>query len=173
MRPPWFRLLREQQQGQGITAAGPAPGGRVGLTVPFLIGAIRTPPGTVREPAESRSDLASLLESMRDSSSGRSVVIGECANLLQPRVSLAGGGALGNSGDAVVRDDGSPSNLFAWSQYFARDTRGVESLVEGLWNLLGSAIREGRFSYRAGAWQEFNDDDLAFIQRALRDEDDT
>lgn len=172
MQPPWFYLLHEQQSGQGITAAGPAPGGRVGLTPAFVLGAIRTPPGAVHDGATSRADLSSLLESMRDNSSGKFVAIGECADLRQPRASLSDG-AVGHLGDPILLPDGSPSKLYASPQYFARDTRDVESLADGLWKLLGPAICEGRFSRRTGTWQEFNEDDLEFIRRALSEQDDT
>jgi hypothetical protein len=40
MKPQWL-LLEEQRCGQGITMHGAAPGGRLGLTVPFLIGVLR------------------------------------------------------------------------------------------------------------------------------------
>jgi hypothetical protein len=75
-------------------------------------------------------------------------------------------------GDAVLLADGAPSRLFAWPQYFERAGRDVESLAEGLWRVLGASIADGRYSYRSGEWQTFNEDDLAFIDRALKDEDD-
>jgi hypothetical protein len=172
MQPPWFQLLCEQQYGQGITAAGRAPGNRVGLTPAFVVGAMRTPPGAVHDAATSRAELSSLLESMRDNSSGKSVTIAECGNLLQPRVSLSDG-AVGHLGNPVLLPNGSPSKLYASPQYFARDTRDVESLADGLWKLLGPAICEGHFSRRTDTWQEFSVDDLEFIERALNDRDDT
>jgi hypothetical protein len=94
MQPKWFQLLYEQQYGHGITAHGPASGGRVGLTPSFLVGAMRTPPGAVRNPATSRSELTTLLKSMRDS--GKLVCIAECNNLHQPITSLTKGEALGH-----------------------------------------------------------------------------
>lgn len=163
MQSKWFQLLYEQQYGHGITTHGPASGNRVGLTPSFLIGAMRTPLGT----ASGRGELTALLESMRDSVSGKQVVsIRECNNLHQPIASLTEE-AMGHLGDAVLLSDGSPSKLYAWAQYFARTSRDVNSLADGLWNILGSSICEGRFSYRDGTWQEFNDHDLAFIRRAF------
>lgn len=171
MQPKWFQMLYEQQYGHGITAHGPASGGRVGLTPSFLVGAMRTPPGAVRNPASSRRELSALLESMRDNVSGTLVCIAECNRLHQPIASLTEGAALGHLGDAILLSDGSPSKLYAWQQYFARASRDVESLADGLWNILGSSICEGRFSYRGGTWQEFDEHDLAFIRQAFEKDD--
>lgn len=166
MQPKWFRLLYEQQYGHAISVHG-----GVGLTPSFLVGAMRTPPGEPRDVISSRGELSALLESMRDNVSGKLVGIGECRNLRQPRASLAEVGALGHLGDAVLLSDGSPSKLYAWRQYFARPSRDIESLGDGLWNLLESSISEGRFSYRGGTWQKFDEDDLAFIRRAFENDE--
>jgi hypothetical protein len=171
MQPKWSQLLYEQQYGHGITTHGPASGGRVGLTPSFLVGAMRTPPGAVGNPASSRRELSALLESMRDNVSGRRVCIAECSNLQQPIASLTEGTALGHLGDAILRSGGSPSKLYAWPQCFARDSRDVESLVDSLWNILGSSVCEVRFSYRGGTWQKFDEHDLAFIRRAFENDD--
>jgi len=171
MYPQWFKLLYEQQYGQGITSHGPAPGPRVGLTPSFVLGALRTPPGAVHDAASSRAELSALLESMRDNSSGKLVHIAECPDIHQPRMSLTQG-ALGLLGDPVLHADGSPSNLYAWPEYFARASHDVESLADGLWGILGGAICEGRFSYRGGAWYGFDTNDLEFIARALSNDDD-
>jgi hypothetical protein len=112
-----------------------------------------------------------MLESMGDNSSGKLVHIAECPNIHQPRASLTDG-AMGHLGDPVLRPDGSSSSLYAAPEYFARTRRNVESLADGLWNLLGQAICEGRFSYREGAWRTFDANDLEFISRAFKSEDD-
>ena len=165
MQSKWFQLLHEQKYGDGITAHGAASGGRLGLTPSFLLGAMRTPPGAVRSLASSRGELTALLESMRGNVSGELVGIAECQSLHQPTMRLMGNGL--GQGDAVPPSDGSRSNLYAWPQYFARVSRDVESLADGLWNILEPSILGGRFSYRGGTWQEFNEDDLAFIRRAF------
>lgn len=168
MQPAWFLLLNEQQR-HGVTSTGAATTGRIGLTIPFLLGATRPLSGSNPGAAANRSDLQSLLESMRDSDHGRRVVIGECANMYQPRVGLTDGAP---GGDAVIRADGSTSNLFAWAQYFANNARTVESLADELWNLHGADISAGRFSYRTDGWRAFDPAEVEFIKRALRDPDD-
>lgn len=170
MQQKWFELLYEQKYGHGITAHGPASGNRVGLTPSFLLGAMRTPPGAGRDATPSRHELSALLESMRDSASKEVVCIARCNNIQQPLASLTGGPALGHLGDAVLLADGSASKLYAWPEYFARASRDVESLADGLWKILESSICGGRFSYRGGTWQEFDADDLAFIRRALEND---
>jgi len=169
MQSKWFQLLHEQKYGDGITAHGAASGGRLGLTPSFLLGAMRTPVGAVRSLASSRGELTDLLESMRDNVSGELVGIAECQSLHQPTIRLLGNGL--GQGDAVPPSDGSRSNLYAWPQYFARVSRDVESLADGLWSILEPSILGGRFSYRGGTWQEFNEDDLAFIRRAFETDD--
>lgn len=161
MQPKWFKLLYEQQYE------------RVGLTPSFLLGAMRTPPGAVHDDNTSRRELSDLLKSMRDNASGKLVCIAECNSLHQPIASLTEGAALGHLGDAILLPDGLPSKLYAWPQYFAGASRDVESLVDGLWTILGSSIREGRFSYRGGSWQQFNEQDLTFIRRAFEDDDES
>jgi hypothetical protein len=168
MNQKWFRLLHEQQYGKGITSLGPAPGGRVGLSPAFLVGAIR-PQGAPPNPA-GRAELLSLLRSMSTESSGNIVHITECADIHQPRASLTDG-AMGHLGDSVLGPDGSPSHLYASPAYFMGAGRNVESLTDGLWAILGSDIAQGNYSYREGAWRGFADFELEFIDRALKDDD--
>src|SRR5260221_2735595 len=56
MWPVWFKLLEQFRRD-----------GRFGLTFPFLLGALRTPPGlTIAADELNRGELTTLLESMRD-----------------------------------------------------------------------------------------------------------
>lgn len=167
MSEKWYRLLHEQKYGPGITAKGPAKGGRVGLTPAFVVGAIRVSSG-VDSPA-GRADLLEMLESMANNTEGTLVHIADCPDMHQPRASLTAG-AIGHLGDPVKRSDGSNTNLYASPEYFARDSRDLESLTDGLWNILRQPISEGRYSWRG--WQEFDDDERRFIKRALEDVDD-
>jgi len=66
-----------------------------------------------------------------------------------------------------VRHDGAPSTLYASLRYFVPASHDVESLAEGLWKELGTAISQGRFSYRNGSWHEFAEFEVEFINRAL------
>jgi len=60
-----------------------------------------------------------------------------------------------------------------WPQYFADDSRDLDSITQRLWGLLNERIRKGEFSPRRRSNEEFNDDDRAFVKRAFEraDED--
>jgi hypothetical protein len=159
MKPKWVKLLEEQRYVNG----------RMGLTVPFLIGALREPPGSafVGDPtiSEIRNLLASMMDYSRDHSGMR---VYECQTLRQPTVMLEESWGA----EAVHLPDGSPSHLYAWLQYFSSGAHDVESLSQGLWDRLNDSIRVRRFSYRLGSYQEFNNEDLDFIARAFARQDD-
>jgi hypothetical protein len=76
MKPKWFRLLEEQRHGRGLRSQGPAASSRLGLTIAFLVGARREPPGSevASEPtiAELRDLLAAMMISQSNSSVARS-----------------------------------------------------------------------------------------------------
>jgi hypothetical protein len=80
MSPKWAQLVDRYQIE-----------GHVGLTPSFLVGALREPPGIVRNAADSFADLRGLLESMRDDRApyGKVAKIFECPNLRQPVVALS------------------------------------------------------------------------------------
>jgi hypothetical protein len=173
VKPHWFRLLEEQRYGKGITAQGAAAGNRLGLTVSFLMGALRNPRGARLNQESVFPELRTLLRSMmHDHPSGSVVRIYECDTLRQPTACLTDL-ASGSLGDSVTLADGVPSNLFAWQQYFSSASRKLESLVAGLCPFLEFPLCAGQFSYRDGSYQEFSSDDEEFIKRAMTlDEDD-
>ena len=61
MKPNWFRLLEEQRYGTGFTSQGPATSPRLGLTVAFLVGALREPPGNELASDPTIAELRDLL----------------------------------------------------------------------------------------------------------------
>lgn len=172
MKPKWFRLLEEQRYGRGLTSQGPAASPRLGLTVAFLVGALREPPGSELASEPTITELRDLLAPMMIPRSTSSVVrIYECGTLGEPTACLSDSSS-GSSGDSVALPDGSPSALFAWPQYFSNDSRDLESLSGCLWGLLNDKIRRQTFSFRQGSYQQFNEDDREFIARALARHDD-
>jgi hypothetical protein len=163
MRPPWFKVLDRYRRD-----------GHFGLTPSFLVGAVRTPVGDVSSDQSSMEDLRRLLTSMRDETPpGFCVRLAECPSLHQPVAALLPSQSVVReaAGDAVIAPDAQGSTLYAWPRYFASEARTVESLVGGLWPTFGAAIRDGRFSWRRGEFHPFDSDDLAFVQRALHEED--
>lgn len=106
--PKWARLL-DQHQAEGHT----------GLTLSFLAGALREPPGAVLGAEVSLAAFRALLEAMTDEPApdGRVVRIFECHNLMQPVAALSYPEYFGV---AVVGPTGS-SRLYAWPQYLVPD----------------------------------------------------
>jgi hypothetical protein len=175
MNPKWFRLLEEQRYGQGLGPSGPTGSQRLGLTVAFLIGALREPPGAKLDEGPGVAEMRQLLsEIMTSAVQGSSIVrIYECDKLGEPTACLSDAKS-GSLGDAVLLPDGSPSKLYAWPQYFLGDSRDLESIAECLWVLLHKHVQQGKFSHRLGSYEEFNDDDRAFVKRAFaRGEDES
>lgn len=162
MTENWFQLLDRYQFE-----------GHLGLTPAFLLGALRNPIGAVLDAEQSFADFRTLLESMRDEQpmQNKVVKIFECNNLGQPIAALSthGYGAV-----PIVGRDRASAQLFAWSQYTPNEQDHFLSLVETLWAHFDRPICEGRFSYRraTGAFEQFDEDDLAFIERALKEEGD-
>ena len=170
----WFRLLEEQRYGKGLGPSGPTNTQRLGLTVAFLVGALREPPGTKLKVDPGVDEIRDLLKQMMPWPDQRSSVVRiyECDKLGEPTACLSDVKS-GSLGDAVLLPDGSPSRLYAWPQYFADDSRHLDSITQRLWGLLNEHIRRGEFSHRRGSYEEFNDDDRAFVKRAFEraDED--
>jgi len=172
MKPKWFLLLEEQRCGQGLGPSGPATTQRLGLTVTFLIGALRQLPGGELASEPTVVEIRGLLAEMMIQAADPSVVrIYECDKLREPTVCLSDSRS-GSLGDSVVFPDGSSSRLHAWPQYFSGGPRDLESISQCLWGLLGEPLRRREFLHRLGSYKEFNDDDCAFIARALARDDD-
>lgn len=160
MNPLWYHLLEEQTDGLGVLAYDGPPGPRIGLTPAFILGAIRSNDAEV----PGRDDLLALLESMRDTDTGKGIRIAECPSIHQPRVSFAP--SINGYAGVALKRAGGPSFLWSVPQYFTDPASDIQGLTDGLWKLIGPHVSLGSFSYRARQWQPFNDIEQAFIQRA-------
>jgi hypothetical protein len=155
----WARLIEEWRRA-----------GHLGLTPSMLVGALRTPPGSIASAPASFGDLRMLLESMRDErlADDRVVRIFECQNIVYPVATLSSdraGHAIGVMCAQRVCSCGIGTNL------------SERSISTGCCRRCGatSACRSapGRFSYsrKKKQFHEFDDDDLQLIKAASRDED--
>lgn len=173
MQPKWFRLLEEQRYGKGLGPSGPTNTHRLGLTVAFLIGALREPPGTKLDADSGVGEIRDLLRQMMTATDENASVVRiyECDKLHEPTACLSDIRS-GSLGDVVLLPDRSPSRLYAWPQYFSDDSRDLESITQRLWGLLNEHLRKREFSHRHGSYNELNDDDRAFIERAFARADD-
>lgn len=151
----WFDLLLLQRK-KGLT----------GRTLPFLVGACRTPPGSA--PANQDDaffELGRLLEHMRDADPKSHVVrIATCVDLGQPLAALYPRDEPMNQTELVrSRFDGRHA-LFVERCY--RGNGDLNHVLETLWEHLAGHIAAGRYSFRNGAYAPFHEEDLAFIAEA-------
>jgi hypothetical protein len=163
MWPAWFKLLEYHRRD------------RLGLTLPFLIGALRTPPGArVTDEDVSIKELQSLLESMRDETPDSYYIrIMTCNNLGQPVATP--GPSRYRQGSVDRQLFSSKRNicfLYAEPTYLPDEKRGIASLLESLWDHTAQPIRESRFSFRNGKFDAFSESDLRFIREALSTSED-
>jgi hypothetical protein len=168
MRLPWFKLLIHNQKRRH----------RFGLTLVFLIGALRTPPGRmIANENANLEEFVALLLSIRDNTpESHYIHVGLCDRLHQPVANPAPSFCRPSN---TARPLPSPTinhrTLVLQPVYFPDPMRGIDSIVEALWPQLVEPIMSGKFSFYDGAFHPFGKNDLAFIAEALAlpDEDET
>jgi len=151
----WFDLLRLQQQR-----------GEFGLTIPFLIGALRNPPGQIiaGEPLN-YGELCTLLEQMRDANlSTQSVRIARCVKLHEPVAAIYNTGERMTMAESISTASAALTHLYVEQQY--RGSGEVTDVVDKLWARIGAFIVSGAFSYQDGEYRAFSPADYDFINRA-------
>lgn len=161
MWPPWLKLLRHHQNRNN----------GAGLTIPFIVGALRTPPGSlITDQTLGIAEVESLLVSMRDETPESCYVrIADCDWLEQPVVStndIRYAGCFRNSyvGFSTTTDEG--PLLLVQPKYCPDKERGITSVATTLWGRYADAIMSGRFSFRDGTFQPYDSTDLQFIYDA-------
>jgi len=149
--PIWFRLVQQYPNTRGPT-------------IPFLLGALRTPPGAPREPETARMDLMALLLAIRDQTpEGYAVTIEPCPRIKQPVVVLQGY-------EPSIRIEsplGNGRGLNVHIGYCPDPSMGLESVAKELWELHARDIRAGRFSFHDGTFRAFDSEELANIAKAI------
>jgi hypothetical protein len=159
--PAWARLLEQHRKE-----------GHFGMTLPFLVGAIRRPVGAIVAEAVSVREFQSLLESMRDQPVNSSVHIFNCAQFQQPTAALCDHSP--DSEAPIAACGGDAPHLFVAERYLTGGPPNIETALRNLWNIVQKPINEGRFSYPSieedcpSEFRSFNTKDRAFIRRALR-----
>jgi hypothetical protein len=150
MKPPWLLLL-EQRQKSGF-----------GLTLPFLLGALRSPPGKpFTTEAEAQDALGALLESMgKDAPENYTVRIAHCDKTQQAVAALV------YMPQEWCKKVGAAGSLYISPEYI----KGKKQPEKALWRLCKKSVLSGSFSFIEGKQQNFNDQDLEFISGALATE---
>ena len=138
---------------------------KFGLTIPFILGALRQPVGQVLPSDVSLEELRAFLVSLRDDAPNPyNVIIRGCTDLSEPIVTLSNTAPTG-----FLRFD-SPSKqectLYFQSFYGLVIYDGdFESLVESLWKRYEQIISEGQFSSLGdNKWEAFGESDLTKLK---------
>lgn len=142
--PRWFRIVKHY------------PGFREGPTVPFLIGALRSDPDAVVSDEQSKQELGALISAMRsDMPPGHGVVLEQCSML----------------GTYVFKYRLGGSGLKCIGKY-GHDIHDDQSLLETLWDDLGTTIRDRQFSLdpTTKSWRSFSAIERSGIKFALKQE---
>ena len=154
MAPRWFQLIQAQRSR-----------GRTALTIPFLVGCLRSSlPGTL-QPQTARNEINALLSSfLEDTPADHAVSIYRCHDIHQPVAiefyalySLPG--AVGLESRSQRR-----TTLYVSSEFAHNGTCSLASLSEQLFQELEPAICAGHFSFRSGVYTPFTDEDRTFIE---------
>lgn len=156
MIPFWLKLLRAHKS--------------YGLTLPFLVGAMRTPVGSVvADENKSIVEVKGLLSSMRDETPDTSYIsLTVCDRLHQPVFSECS--KYFTPSDFYARIpmlDGKKCFLYVSQSILLRDKENVEDLLGALWQRNGDAILQGKFSHSNGAFTTYSDENLTLILNAI------
>ena len=158
MLPFWLKLLRAHNKNRGY-----------GLTLPFLIGATRTPVESVLADKEKNiAGVKQLLASIRDETPDTShISLTVCDRLQQPVFAESSSYYKPSDLYARIRKTGSEECfLYVVPNILSQDNNNIESLTEMLWRLNGEAISNGLFSFSNGAFTKYAERDFSLIAGA-------
>jgi hypothetical protein len=158
MIPFWLKLLRAHNKNRGY-----------GLTLPFLIGAMRTPVGSVVvDKEQNMADVEQLFESIRDNTPDTSYIsLTVCDRLHQPVFAESSSYFTPPELHArIPKLDGEECFLYVAPIILPQEKNRIEDLLEVLWKVSGDAILEGAFSFSNGAFVKYSDKDFALISSA-------
>lgn len=155
MKPSWLKLTEQWQEA-----------GHFGLTVPFLVGALRRWPSQPLGGAEGIEQLRWLLTSIRDDAPANCVMrLYSCDKIND--LALA---PISNVPQFCVPfqpSNGKNPSLYVEKSLFSQDSTSLSDLVDVLWLRYGEAIEAGHFSLCQGAFQPFDENDTALISDAV------
>ena len=153
----WFRLLTHWQKNEW----------RHALTIPFLIGALRTPIGAPLDSEEvALSALRTLLNAVRDHCSEYYYLhIYRCPNLSKLVLRQVNGSPYHSV--PIPSSSGSECVLYVSDGILASSSSPFDDLIAVVWSECGEALRLGHFSCRGRYFSPFNDYDLKIIRDAL------
>lgn len=155
MKPPWLRIVQDH------------PTNKIGPTIPFLLGALRSPVGEVRDVPTSRKELGALLVEMCDEPLAPwHVVIQPCGT---PEKLVVNMSDVAPPGYIRIESPSKKGRALYCYPIHGADIHDVDSLEDALWTLWGDVISRGDFSYVDGKWTPFTRFDKNDIATALRE----
>jgi hypothetical protein len=156
MPPRWFQLLRAQQSR-----------GRYALTIPFIIGSLRSASDPGETSVETvRQEIFDLLNSfLEDAPSDYAVRLSRCPDIHQPVVAQFYSLYASTNGLKSL-SQGRPT-LFADPEFAPDGQFSIATLTEKLFRELHPAICAGHFSFRAGEYVPFTADDRDFLDASI------
>jgi len=151
----WFRPLDAQRRRN-----------KTGLTIPFLLGALRDPPGPIPEEDAAYRDLLTLLVEIRESNLESHVVrLSRCTEHREPIAALHPRSDSQRANTAIPSSRGDVS-LFVDHRY-GGGTGTIDPVLAFLWKEYREQLASGHYSLRDGSYQEFSEGDRDFIKKAL------
>jgi hypothetical protein len=154
MKSQWLRIVQDY------------PGNNVGPTVPFLIGALRQPPGAARPKGSGRAELRALLAAMLgESPMPWNVVIQPCGGPEKLVVTLTD---VKRPDCIEIRSATVPGRVL-YCHPVDSQVGNIDDLANALWNEFGTNIDEGKFSYVDGEWRPFSSTEVNNINAVLQD----
>ncbi len=155
MKPTWFKLT-EQWRATG----------HFGLTVPFLIGALRRWPGHPLGGAEGIEQLRHLLVSIRDNAPVDCIMrLYSCENIND--LAFAPVSSIPAFCVSFQPSSGAIPSLYVEKSLFSQNSVSFDDLVDVLWLRYGAAIEAENFSLYQGTFRPFDDNDMALISDAV------
>lgn len=160
MTPKWLQLVRAVPSNPHIA--------RDALTVAFLVGATRD---SLEEravsPGAGRHELGALIaEFVEQAPPGQVVSISRCGAIRQPVVRLLDAAYSSAARHVVTSESQGRRTLIVEAEFAPSVVLSGSSLADKLFEELGNSICAGKFSYRRGRYDVFNDEERQFIDEA-------
>lgn len=157
MTPFWLKLIRAHNRNGGL-----------GLTLPFLIGACRSPIGqALGSEEQDKQDTVRLLSSIRDETPDSiKISLMICPRIHQPVFSEYYWPAQTAWDAEISRSPEVRPSLSVSPEILPKSKNTVDDLIAVLWPRHREVIAKGYFSYCDGQYAPFSDQDLELIAEA-------
>jgi hypothetical protein len=155
----WFRLLSYWQDHEN----------KHSLTLPFLIGAMRSPVGATKGYENiARKELEALVDAIRSHAASDHILhVYRCGDRDKLVITRVCGTPPPPFSVAIPQASSAKTSVLFASTDSATPQAPVNSLVNAIWREGGTAIEKGLFSCRGRIFQQFDEYELRVIGNAL------